>query len=99
MGLGSPSILSKPHNLPLNPHVSPLELEPSIIPVLLGPPTSCSPAANSVLHLHRTFMVTEALIGVSKAGLDPSQTSNCPLSELWGVTLGGDIGTFKSVII
>lgn len=44
-------------------------------------------------------MVNEALIGVSKAGLDPSQTSNCPLSELWGVTLGWEVGVLKSVII
>lgn len=52
---------------------------------------SLVPTANPVLHLHRTFMVTETLIGVSKAGLDPSQTSNFPLSELWGVTLCGKL--------
>lgn len=53
-------------------------------------PTPCPRAiVHAVPHLHRTFMVNETLIGISKAGLDPSQTSNCPLSELWGVTLGG----------
>lgn len=53
---------------------------------------SLVPTTNPVLNLHRTFMVTETLIGVSKAGLDPSQISNFPLSELWGVTLGGKLG-------
>ena len=41
-------------------------------------------------------MVTETRIGVSNAGLDPSQTNSCPLSELWGVTLGWEVGVLES---
>lgn len=62
---------------------------------ILESPVLPYPAGMSILqahnspypHLHRIFMVKEALMGMSKAGLEPSQNSNCPLSELWGVTL------------
>lgn len=55
------------------------------LPVL--PKPSSGPTTAHIPHSHRIFIVNEALMGVSKAGLDPSQTSSCPLSELWGVTL------------
>lgn len=65
------------------------------ISAILESPVLPNPAGMPILHthnypyphLHRIFIVNEALMGTSKAGLDPSQNSNCPLSELWGVTL------------
>lgn len=65
------------------------------ISAILESPVLPNPAGMPILHahnypyphLHRIFIVNEALMGLSKAGLDPSQKSNCPLSELWGVTL------------
>lgn len=52
--------------------------------------------ATHIPHSHRIFMVNEAFMGVSKAGLEPSQTSNCPLSELWGITLSWKNRSFWS---